>query len=123
MADQRVIRRIGRATLAVLTMLAGASNVPPPLMLPGPAKVSEDAKALCAAEYPDDFAMQGGCISNARSGARSFIQIARLHDDDPAWVRALVRCRLDYTLGQHVDWAMAGACARNQQRSRQLIER
>lgn len=88
----------------------------PAVAAPDAQRIERDAKALCSANYPDDFTMQGACIRNARRGAASFAEIENQHRGDPAWVRALARCVSGYTERGHTDWSMAGACARNQQR-------
>lgn len=79
-------------------------------------QVESDAAGHCAVRYPDDFAMRAACVRNARRGAESYAGIEAQHSGNPAMQRALSRCVSRYTEGGRVDWSMAGACARNQQR-------
>lgn len=89
-----------------------------------PGNVELSARTHCAAEYPDDFAMQAACRRNYLSGAADFDRIAREFAGIPSMQSALRRCLADYrdemTL---VDYALAGACARNQRQGWQEMRR
>lgn len=100
--------------LALLASFALVAAGSPTVYSIGPDRVEPDARALCAVDYPDDLAMMAACVRNARSGAQSFFQIRGMIGQSSALHRSLQGCIESYFDGQHLDWAMLGACARNQ---------
>ncbi len=80
------------------------------------AKIKSDTRTYCASEYPTDYTMRGACTRNAYSGAEDFTKIWNRYRSDDGMRAALAQCHADYEkLGGH-DWAMIGACARNNER-------
>lgn len=105
---------------------------PPPAWTPSPQpqpqprprpQPSDDWRRICAAEYPDDFAMQAACQRNAQRGHEDFVSIFSRYRAGHPMERALLRCLDDYIEALGIDWSMAGACARNQQRGYEDVQR
>ena len=59
--------------------------------------------------------MRAACGRNADSGREEFINIWNQYLQDDAMNIALQECFARYTEGSITDFAMLGACARNQQ--------
>lgn len=71
------------------------------------------ALKICANEWPNDLALRGGCVRNAKDGLQSFREIASRYKDVPDMQRALAGCLDEWTKDGATDFSMAGGCARN----------
>ncbi len=59
--------------------------------------------------------MRAACGRNAESGRSDYIEIWNRYLQVPAMITALENCYDRYTQADVTDFAMAGACARNQE--------
>jgi len=98
--------------LAALAAAPGLAAPPPPET---DAYVQTSARRLCAAKWPENFALQGGCKRNMEDGARSIAELRRRYAAVPAMQRALTRCVAKYTEAGATNFSLAGGCARNQE--------
>lgn len=76
---------------------------------------SSSARALCAAEWPRDFAMRSGCEQNAAAGRDAYDALRETYADDQAMMDALDACWHDWTEAGATDFAMVGGCAAEQE--------
>jgi len=133
---QRLLRAIGIAVLAIGALYSFSPSSPPPtqedreqaldlvfgshdIQNPQPVDVSEryrqeSESSHCKARYPDDFSMRAACGRNARSGFADFVRIRERHATNGDFANAMALCFYRYTVDRVTDFAMVGACARNQ---------
>lgn len=102
---------------------AGAASAAPGVIFVDPDHLRRSAIALCSREYPADFMMQGACRRNFEAGASSYDKIAERYAQVGDMQRALHQCIRDYSDGSYIDYAMLGACARNQEQGYQEMRR
>lgn len=98
-----------------VVLLAQAAVAAPGVIFVDPDHLRQSALRLCAREYPTDFTMQGACRRNFEAGASSYDKIAERYAHVPEMQLALHQCIRDYSDGSYIDYAMLGACARNQE--------
>ena len=117
------LRGVHDAAANVGLAMEGLANPasPPPAVTSDYIKAS--ARQLCSAQYPTDFAMQGGCKRNIESGAGSIAELQERYRDVPDMQAALAECVAQYTENGATDFALAGGCARNNESGLQEMAR
>ena len=105
------------SSYAVMKQNSVKQNPEPPLpVIVGEDYANSSYNALCANRYPSDFSMRAACRRNAKSGRSDFIDIWNRYISNDSMNLALQNCFQRYTEDGSTDFAMLGACARNQER-------
>jgi hypothetical protein len=83
----------------------------------------ESSRAHCADRYPADFTMRAACERNAKTGFADFKWMWGAYQSQPPVIDALTMCFDRYTDAKVTDFMMVGACARNQQKALEELDR
>lgn len=97
-------------------LLALALSVSASADKPRSTYIRDSIMTLCTRDYPDDLVMRAACKRNAERGAHSMNDIRVRYIGNQDMQRSLEGCFNQYTENGATDFAMAGACARNNER-------
>lgn len=95
-------------TVAALMLVADR-----PAGWPDSQTVRAESLPECSERWPDNLSLRAACMRNAQDGAESYRSIRAQTGHVPDMKRALDGCIARYTRGVRRNWALIGACARN----------